>query len=83
MMTYGARIQLSIFKQIGLVSADLFRTELIGRAMKVTGKGLHYFQVAFHRSLRAITTLEFPQHHFSKLGHRDLLVTHTLRPQKS
>ena len=28
--------------------------------------------------LRVITTLEFFQHHFSEMGHRDLLVTHNL-----
>jgi hypothetical protein len=46
--------------------------------MKVLSKGLHDLQVALHGSLRIITTLEFFQHHFAKLGHRDLLVTHTL-----
>ncbi len=31
--------------------------------------------------LRIITALEFLQHHFSEMGHRDLLVTHNLSPQ--
>ena len=43
--------------------------------MKIVGEGLHDLQVALHGSLRVITTLEFFQHHFAKLGHRDLLVT--------
>jgi hypothetical protein len=37
---------------------------------------------ALHDSLSAITTLEFVQHLFAKLGHRDLLVTHTLRHRR-
>ena len=39
---------------------------------------LYNFQVAVHGSLRVITTLEFFQHQFAKLGHRDLLVTHKI-----
>ena len=33
---------------------------------------------ALHDSLSVITTLEFVQHLFAKLGHRDLLVTHKI-----
>src|ERR1700679_529148 len=46
--------------------------------MEIVSEGFHNLQVAIHRSLRVITTLEFLQHHLAKLGHRDLLVTHTL-----
>ena len=34
-------------------------------------------KVASYGSLGVITTLEFFQHHFSEMGHRDLLVTQT------
>jgi hypothetical protein len=44
----------------------------------VFGEGSYDLYVAGYGSLRVIATLEFLQHHFSKLGHRDLLVTHTL-----
>src|ERR1700679_1229342 len=46
--------------------------------MEIVSEGFHNLQVAIHGSLRVITTLEFLQHHLAKLGHRDLLVTHTL-----
>src|ERR1700736_3413353 len=35
-------------------------------------------EVTIDGSLGVITTLEFFQHHFSKMGHRDLLVTQNL-----
>src|SRR6266566_7418945 len=35
-------------------------------------------KVTIDGSLGVITTLEFFQHHFSKMGHRDLLVTQNL-----
>ena len=39
------------------------------------GESLYRLQVGLYGSLRVITTLEFLQHHFSEMGHRDLLVT--------
>ena len=48
--------------------------------MEMSSEILHDFQVSVYGSLRVITTLEFLQHHFSKLGHRDLLVTHKISP---
>jgi hypothetical protein len=41
MLHDGARIQLPPGEQIRLVSADLFRSELIRRAMKVPGEAFH------------------------------------------
>ncbi len=79
MLADRARIQLSFLEQISLIGADLLRPKLVGGTMEIVGEGLHDLQVAFHGSLRVITTLELFQHHFAKLGHRDLLVTHTLR----
>ena len=35
--------------------------------------------VRLYGSLGVIAALEFLERHFSKLGHRDLLVTHTIR----
>ena len=39
--------------------------------MEVLGEVFHDFGVGLYGSLRVITTLEFLQHHFSKMGHRD------------
>src|SRR5215469_5771894 len=38
--------------------------------------------VGFCGTMRVITSLEFLQHHFAKMGHRDLLVTHNLFQRK-
>jgi hypothetical protein len=57
-------------------------SELVGRLMEVLGEVLHDSQVPFYGTLGVITTLEFLQHLFSKLGHRDLLVTHKILPPK-
>jgi len=36
--------------------------------------------VALNRGLGVVAPLEFLQHHASEMGHRNLLVTHALRP---
>ena len=62
-----------------LVGANLLRSELIRRTVEVPGECSHHLHVRGYCSLGVITTLELFQHHLSKMGHRDLLVTHTLR----
>jgi hypothetical protein len=57
-------------------------TKLIWRTMEVTGEVFHDLRVSVYGSLRVIATLEFLQHHLSKLGHRDLLVTHKISPSE-
>jgi hypothetical protein len=56
-----------------------------GAVLEVKKEIADYFDCADVRtcgSLGVITTLEFLQHHFSQMGHRDLLVTQTyLSPQ--
>src|ERR1700676_4487461 len=66
-----------------LVLAQVFRPEFVGRLVEVLGEVLHDSQVPFYGTLGVITTLEFLQHLFSKLGHRDLLVTHKISPPSS
>ena len=52
--------------------------KLVGSLVEVLGEVLHDSQVAGYGILSVITTLEFLQRHFPKLGHRDLLVTHKI-----
>ena len=77
-MADGAHTKLPFVEQVHLIAADLFRSKLIRRTPEMFRERLHNLQVAVHGSLRVITALEFLQHHFAKLGHRDLLVTHTI-----
>src|SRR5215470_2819584 len=41
-------------------------------------ESFHMADVVARGTLRVMTSLELLQHDFSKMGHRDLLVTHTL-----
>jgi hypothetical protein len=43
--------------------------------MEASRKIFHYSDVTAYGSLSVITSLEFFQHHFSEMGHGDLLVT--------
>jgi hypothetical protein len=62
---YRTRAELALRKQIRLISADLVSSKLVGWAVIMFRKGFHNPQVAFHGSLRVITTLEFLQHYFA------------------
>src|ERR1035441_7241355 len=53
-----------------LVLTDVLRTELVGRALKITREVLDRLDVAVSGSLSVIATLEFLEHHFAKVGHR-------------
>src|SRR5260370_37726142 len=50
--------------------ADVLRSELMRRAAEVTREILDRLDVAVYGSLSVITTLEFFEHHFAKVGHR-------------
>src|SRR5207253_2515574 len=71
----SADAQFPLLEQVNLIGTDVVFTKLVWRTMEVTGEVFHDFQISVYGSLRVITTLEFLQHHFAKLGHRDLLVT--------
>jgi len=69
-LRHGGCSQLSLAEQIRLVLANVLRSELIRRATKVTRKIFDRLDVAVDGSLSVITTLEFFEHHFAKVGHR-------------
>src|SRR5579864_843453 len=53
-------------EELGLVLADVLRSQAIGRAVEVLGEALDEANVTLCGSLRVMTTLEFFQHHFAK-----------------
>src|ERR1035437_656698 len=77
-LLHRACVELLLLKQVCLVLAQMIGSELVGWLMEVLGEVLHDSQVPFYGTLSIITTLEFLQHLLSKLGHRDLLVTHKI-----
>ena len=73
----SARCQLPLREQFRLVFADVLRTQAVRGSFEVSGKIFNCIDVTVYGILGIITTLEFLQHHFSQMGHRDLLVTQT------
>src|SRR6202047_658789 len=69
-LCHGGRGQLSLTEQIRLVLADVLRSKLIRRAPEITREIRDRLDVAVYGSLSVITTLEFFEHHFAKVGHR-------------
>jgi hypothetical protein len=70
-------LQLALSEEIDLVLPDMLDAEPVWRAVEVGGEPPDGTDVSTCGSLGVITALEFLEHPFSKLGHRDLLVTHT------
>ena len=71
-------LQFTLLEKIDLILADLLDAESLGRAVEVSGETANRADLGACGSLGVITALEFLEHPFAKLGHRDLLVTHTL-----
>jgi hypothetical protein len=67
--------------QVELIFPDVFGAELVRRAMEELGEPPDRTDIGTCGSLGVITALEFFEHPFAKLGHRDLLVTHNILPQ--
>jgi hypothetical protein len=61
----AARSQLSLAEQIGLVLANVFGTQLVWRAMEITGEILHRRNVTLDGPWSVISTLEFFEHHLA------------------
>jgi hypothetical protein len=70
--------QLALVKQMSLILSDVIRAQLIWRLTEVARKTLDGAEVTAYSGGREVTSLEFLQHNFAKMGHRDLLVTHTI-----
>ena len=67
--------KLPVTKQMSGVLADFVRSELIGWTVEITREILDDAQVSARGTFGVIATRDFIERHFSKMGHRDLLVT--------
>lgn len=63
MLLHRAGVQLLLLKQVGLILAQVLRTELVGPLMEMVGEFLDHPNVGFYGTLSVITTLEFLQHY--------------------
>lgn len=75
MLLNGAGCQVAILEQVYLVFADLIWSEFFWGASEVFGEPRDDLNVRPCGILGVIATLELFQHHFSEMGHKDLLVT--------
>jgi len=62
-----------VWNRYAWLLSNLLRSELVGRLIKMLGKVTDDADVGFCGMMRVITALEFLQHFFAKLRHRDLL----------
>jgi hypothetical protein len=81
----GAHVQLhrawcrySLPQQVSLVRAQVRPREAIGGAPEVAGELVDVLDVIRDGRRGVLATVEFLQHRLSEMGHRHLLVTHTL-----
>ena len=65
MVGYRTRSQFVHGEELGLVLADVLRSQAIGRAVEVLGEPLDEANVTLCGSLRVMTSLEFFQHDFA------------------
>ena len=74
----GPRLEFSLGEQVGLILPEMFLVQLIWRFAKIGRELFDGLKVILYSGFSEVTTLEFLQHHFSEMGHRDLLVTHKI-----
>jgi len=79
----GPRPELPLAHQVRLILAEVRLIELVWRAAEMLGEPLDGFEVVVNRRLGVVAPLEFVQHRLSEMGHRNLLVTHTLLGRSS
>src|ERR1700731_2479443 len=65
MLRNGARRQLPLLKQLGLVFANMPQAQTVRRAVEASRKIFDCADVVACGSLCVVTTLEFLQHHFA------------------
>ena len=77
----SSRFQLTLPQEVGLILAQVILIQLVWWTVEMLGEPLHRLDVVLNGGLGVVAPLEFLQHHASEMGHRNLLVTHTLREQ--
>ncbi len=75
--------ELPVAEQVSSVFADVCRAELVGRTVKMAREVLNDSEVGAPGGIGEVTTLEFVEHHLSKMGHKNLLETRPYRPQRA
>jgi hypothetical protein len=72
------RLEFAVAQQVSLILAEVGPIELVRRAVKMLREPLDGLDVVLNGRRRVVAPLEFVQHGLAKMGHGNLLVTHTL-----
>src|SRR5665213_2767357 len=68
----ASRAELEFPEQVGLVAAQIIRTELVRRLAEVLCEPLDEAHVTARRLCGIVAALEFFEHHFAKTSHSSL-----------
>ena len=68
MLDNGVGLELSFAEQIRLVLADVIWPELVRSAVEISREFVNGTQITARRAARVVSTLEFLEHHLSKMG---------------
>ena len=71
MLANAGGIQLALREKVGLILSDMLQTKLVRRTIEVQRKLFDRMEVDSCGIVGHIPTLEFLQHRFSKMGHRE------------
>jgi hypothetical protein len=82
MKLHGARLEFPVAQQVRLIRAQVVLIQLVWRPVEMLGEAFNRLEVVLNGGLGVVPPLEFLQHRLSEMGHRNLLVTHTL-PDRS
>jgi len=66
-------LELLLAEEVGLVLAEMVPAQLIRRLTEIGRELFDGLKVIMYSDLSEVTTLEFLQQHFSKMGHRSYL----------
>ena len=83
MQLHRPRLEFAVAQQVGLILAEVDPIELVRRAVKMLCEPLDGLDVVLNGGLGVVAPLEFVQHRLAEMGHRNLLVTHTLPDRSS
>ena len=78
MKLHRPRLEFAVAQQVRLILAEVGLIELVGRTVEMLREPLDGLDVVLDGGLRVVAPLELLQHRLSEMGHRNLLVTHTL-----
>ena len=83
MELHRPRLELPVAQQVRLVLAEVGLIELVWRTVEMLGEPLDGLDVVLDGGRGVVAPLELVQHRLSEMGHRNLLVTHTLPDRSS